>query len=122
MRSFLRSARAHNLPSSSSLRAIEAAARPQRSYAFQAPGSPTFEVFNRRIKWMQKERAASDVETSRQADYLKDEVATRLCERLLVGHPLSTLFDQLYFQRNHQIPHSTKTTLETNSNFLMYRT
>lgn len=33
---------------------------------------------------MQKERAASDVDESRQTDYLKDEVATRLSERLLV--------------------------------------
>lgn len=44
-----------------------------------------FEVFNRRSKWLQKERAAANVEGSRQADYLKDEVAIRLCERLLVG-------------------------------------
>lgn len=56
----------------------------RRSYAFQAAGAPVFEVFNRRTKWLQKERAAADVEASRQADYLKDEVAIRLCERLLV--------------------------------------
>lgn len=43
-----------------------------------------FDVFNRRAKWLQKERASADVESSRQADYLKDEVAIRLCERLLV--------------------------------------
>lgn len=55
------------------------------SFASQASGAPVFEVFNRRTKWMQKERAASDVEASRQADYLKDEVAVRLCERLLVS-------------------------------------
>ncbi|ROV92036.1 hypothetical protein VMCG_09544 [Cytospora schulzeri] len=55
----------------------------RRTYAFQASGAPIFEVFNRRTKWLQKERAAADVEGSRQADYLKDEVATRLCERLL---------------------------------------
>ncbi|KAJ9133577.1 NADH dehydrogenase [Pleurostoma richardsiae] len=55
----------------------------RRSYAFQASGGPVFEVFNRRTKWLQKERAAADVEASRQADYLKDEVAVRLCERLL---------------------------------------
>ncbi|CAI4211583.1 unnamed protein product [Parascedosporium putredinis] len=54
-----------------------------RAYATQAPGAPRFQVFNRRTKWMQKERAASDVEASRTADYLKDEVARRLCERLL---------------------------------------
>lgn len=64
----------------------------RRSLASQAPGSPVFEVFNRRSKWLQKERAAADVEGSRQADYLKDEVAVRLCERLLVGstrHPMT---------------------------------
>ncbi|PKS12221.1 hypothetical protein jhhlp_001520 [Lomentospora prolificans] len=54
-----------------------------RSYATQAPGAPRFQVFNRRTKWMQKERAASDADASRTADYLKDEVAIRLCERLL---------------------------------------
>ncbi|KAL1860601.1 hypothetical protein Daus18300_009091 [Diaporthe australafricana] len=59
------------------------AAWTRRSFASQAPGSPVFEVFNRRSKWLQKERAAADVEKSRQADYLKDEVAIRLCERLL---------------------------------------
>ncbi|ROV87547.1 hypothetical protein VSDG_09781 [Cytospora chrysosperma] len=60
-------------------------ARPstRRTYAFQASGAPVFEVFNRRTKWMQRERAAANVEGSRQADYLKDEVAIRLCERLL---------------------------------------
>lgn len=56
----------------------------RRSFASQTPGSPVFEVFNRRSKWLQKERAAANVEGSRQADYLKDEVAIRLCERLLV--------------------------------------
>ncbi|KAI6310826.1 hypothetical protein MCOR34_006250 [Pyricularia oryzae] len=55
----------------------------RRSYAFQAAGGPVFEVFNRRTKWLQKERAASNPQLSRQADYLKDEVAIRLCERLL---------------------------------------
>ncbi|EFX03548.1 methyltransferase type 11 [Grosmannia clavigera kw1407] len=57
--------------------------RARRGYASQAGGKPVFEVFSRRAKWLQKERAAADVETSRQTDYLKDEVAFRLCERLL---------------------------------------
>lgn len=61
-----------------------AAAWTRRHYAFQASGPPVFEVFNRKSKWLQKEKAAANVETSRQADYLKDEVAIRLCERLLV--------------------------------------
>ncbi|KAK0706735.1 S-adenosyl-L-methionine-dependent methyltransferase [Lasiosphaeria miniovina] len=63
------------------LRTASAAAR--RSYAFQAAGSPVFDVFNRKTKWLQRERAAAHVEQSRQADYLKDEVAARVCERLL---------------------------------------
>lgn len=33
---------------------------------------------------MQKERAAGNVEDSRKVDYLRDEVAARLSERLLV--------------------------------------
>ncbi|KAI1341872.1 S-adenosyl-L-methionine-dependent methyltransferase [Xylariaceae sp. FL0016] len=55
----------------------------RRSYAFQAATPPILDVFNRRTKWLQKERAADNVENSRVADYLKDEVAMRLCERLL---------------------------------------
>lgn len=58
---------------------------PSRSYAVQAPGSPTLQVFNRHTKYQQKERAAANVERSRQVDYLKDEVAMRLSERLLVS-------------------------------------
>ncbi|KAH8819960.1 S-adenosyl-L-methionine-dependent methyltransferase [Xylogone sp. PMI_703] len=54
-----------------------------RSYAVQSPGQPTLQVFNRHTKWMQRERAAKNVEMSRQVDYLRDEVALRLSERLL---------------------------------------
>jgi NADH dehydrogenase [ubiquinone] 1 alpha subcomplex assembly factor 5 len=54
-----------------------------RRYAIQS-GNPTLKVFNRKTKHLQKERAARNVELSRKVDYLKDEVATRLCERLLV--------------------------------------
>ncbi|OCK80750.1 S-adenosyl-L-methionine-dependent methyltransferase [Lepidopterella palustris CBS 459.81] len=57
--------------------------RTSRGYAVQAPGAPTLEIFNRQTKWLQKERAASDVEGSRNVDYLRNEVASRLCERLL---------------------------------------
>lgn len=56
-----------------------------RHYAFQAAGAPVFDVFNRKTKWLQRERAAANVEAGRRADYLRDEVAARLCERLLVG-------------------------------------
>ncbi|KAK5709168.1 hypothetical protein LTS12_028118, partial [Elasticomyces elasticus] len=41
------------------------------------------EVFNRKAKQLQKDRAAINVDQSRKVDYLKDEVAMRLCERLL---------------------------------------
>lgn len=49
----------------------------------QSAGAPTLQIFNHNVKYLQKERAASHVEHSRQADYLKDEVAQRLVERLL---------------------------------------
>ncbi|KAI9783171.1 MAG: hypothetical protein M1816_001494 [Peltula sp. TS41687] len=52
-------------------------------YATQTPGAPTPQVFNRQVKYLQRERAGSDIETSRKVDYLRDEVAARLCERLL---------------------------------------
>lgn len=55
----------------------------QRPYAIQAPGGPGLQVFNRETKWLQKERAASNPLASRNVDYLRDEVASRLCERLL---------------------------------------
>ncbi|KAL4885098.1 S-adenosyl-L-methionine-dependent methyltransferase [Aspergillus karnatakaensis] len=55
----------------------------KRTYASQTPGNPVLEIFNRRTKYLQKDRAARNVEESRKVDYLKDEVALRLCERLL---------------------------------------
>ena len=55
----------------------------RRFYAVQAPGAPTLEVFNQNVKFLQKERAATNVEHSRSADYLKNEVARRLVDRLL---------------------------------------
>lgn len=61
-----------------------------RNYAVQTPGRPSFEVFNRAAKRIQKERAGSNVEQSRKVDYLKDEVAMRLCDRLLVRPPEGT--------------------------------
>ena len=54
-----------------------------RTYAVQAGGSPIVEVFDSHTKWLQKERAAANVKQSRQVDYLRDEVAARLCDRLL---------------------------------------
>lgn len=48
------------------------------------------QVFNSNTKHLQRERAASDAEGSRKVDYLRDEVAVRLCERLLVSSPASS--------------------------------
>lgn len=56
----------------------------RREYAVQAPGAAPLQVFNRHVKRIQRERAASDIGHSRRVDYLRDEVAARLCERLLV--------------------------------------
>ncbi|KAJ2974373.1 hypothetical protein NQ176_g6090 [Zarea fungicola] len=55
----------------------------RRSYAVASAASPRFQVFSKRTKWLQKERAGSNVNEGRQADYLKDEVARRVTERLL---------------------------------------
>lgn len=49
----------------------------------QSPGAPTLQIFNPHVKYQQKERAATNVEQSRATDYLKDEVAQRLVDRLL---------------------------------------
>ncbi|KAF9907782.1 hypothetical protein BX616_000325 [Lobosporangium transversale] len=43
----------------------------------------TFQVFDREAKKVQKNRAASNVKLSRQVDYVKDEVAFRVVDRLL---------------------------------------
>lgn len=41
-----------------------------------------FEVFNRNVKRIQRDRAATNVAENRQVDYLKDELALRTTERL----------------------------------------
>lgn len=76
-RAIARAARSH--PRHTQLRSFQ----PSRSYAVQSPGSPAIEVFDSRTKWQHKERAASNPEQSRKVDYLRDEVAARLCDRLL---------------------------------------
>ncbi|KAF9741857.1 hypothetical protein PMIN04_008020 [Paraphaeosphaeria minitans] len=68
--------------------------RATRCYAMQAPGAPIVDIFSQQHKWMQKERAARDVETSRSVDYLRDEVASRLCERLMdINRPFPNVLD-----------------------------
>lgn len=49
------------------------------------PGAtPSLQVFNDNVKQIQRERSAVNAEASREVDYLRDEIASRLCERLLV--------------------------------------
>ena len=55
----------------------------RRPYAIQSPGGPTLQIFNENVKYLQKERAAANADHSRKVDYLKDEVAQRLVDRLL---------------------------------------
>ncbi|GAP85564.1 putative NADH dehydrogenase [ubiquinone] 1 alpha subcomplex assembly factor 5 [Rosellinia necatrix] len=65
-------------------RLLPSAARwARRSYAFQASTPHVYEVFDQRTKRLQKERAGHNAEGGRVSDYLKDEVAMRVCERLL---------------------------------------
>lgn len=49
-----------------------------------SPASP-FVVFDRRAKLLQRDRAAADPERSRLTDYVKDEVAANMVDRLLVS-------------------------------------
>lgn len=58
-----------------------------RTYVIQTAGAPMLQVFNNQTKYLQRERAASDPIASRKVDYLRDEIASRLCERLLVCYP-----------------------------------
>lgn len=55
----------------------------RRTYAISAGGAPIAQVFDSHTKWLHKERAAAKPTQSRQVDYLRDEVAARLCDRLL---------------------------------------
>jgi NADH dehydrogenase [ubiquinone] 1 alpha subcomplex assembly factor 5 len=73
-----------------------------RHYAVQTSATAAVEIFSNRSKWLQKERAASDAETSRSVDYLRDEVAMRLCERLLVSIPDSKHSNKQDIKRNFE--------------------
>ncbi|KAK6542208.1 hypothetical protein TWF694_007967 [Orbilia ellipsospora] len=48
----------------------------------QLKGGAPFHIFDRFVKRVQRDRAASDIESSRNVDYLRDEVADRLVDRL----------------------------------------
>lgn len=73
-----------------------------RRYALQQPGAPTLQVFNDKTKHLQRERAATDAAASKRVDYLRDEVASRLCERLLVCPP-SQCTHSIQLRRPHRI-------------------
>ncbi|ORX53049.1 S-adenosyl-L-methionine-dependent methyltransferase [Hesseltinella vesiculosa] len=53
----------------------------RRSSTASTPAA--FQVFDRQAKKLQRDRAATDKEQSRIVDYLKDEVAARVADRLL---------------------------------------
>ncbi|KAI6794644.1 S-adenosyl-L-methionine-dependent methyltransferase [Hortaea werneckii] len=71
-----------SIPSPTILRSAIANAT-RRTYAISAGGSPIASVFSNETKRLHKDRAAADHDQSRQVDYLRDEVAIRLCDRLL---------------------------------------
>lgn len=75
----------------------------RRRYALQTPAAPTrLHVFNDNRKYLQRERAATDAEGSRRADYLRDEVAARLAERLLVSSSSHLTLTSNEFSSGHQ--------------------
>lgn len=66
---------------------------PKRYYAIVPPTTPGpeaagFQVFHRDTKRKQKDRAATNVTESRITDYLKDEIAARVADRILVRNML----------------------------------
>ncbi|ORY91275.1 S-adenosyl-L-methionine-dependent methyltransferase [Syncephalastrum racemosum] len=71
-------------PSTQAVAAVSAAAGrlTRRNYAIASPGAAVFQIFNRHVKTRQRDRAALDVEKSRTTDYLKDEIAARVADRL----------------------------------------
>lgn len=54
-----------------------------RTYAIQHSGPAVANVFSASSKHLQRTRAALNPTSSRSVDYLRDEIATRLCTRLL---------------------------------------
>ncbi|OLL23489.1 NADH dehydrogenase [ubiquinone] 1 alpha subcomplex assembly factor 5 [Neolecta irregularis DAH-3] len=55
---------------------------------------PAYRIFDRNLKKIQRNQAASDIIKSRNADYLKDEVADRLVDRLLfIKREFETVLD-----------------------------
>lgn len=68
------------------LHLLNSIARRRLATAAAAAATPSFQVFDRTTKRLQRDRAGLN-SASRSTDYLKDEVASRLVERLLVCPP-----------------------------------
>ncbi|KAJ2963993.1 hypothetical protein NQZ79_g1169 [Umbelopsis isabellina] len=72
---------------------------PKRYYAIVPPTTPGpeaagFQVFHRDTKRKQKDRAATNVTESRITDYLKDEIAARVADRILdIKRNFNTIVD-----------------------------
>ncbi|CEP12351.1 hypothetical protein [Parasitella parasitica] len=80
-------------------------ANTQRHYATTPQA---FHVFDRDAKRLQKDRAAMNVEESRTVDYLKDEIAARVADRLLdIRRDFDTVVD-LGSGCGHIAKHATK--------------
>jgi NADH dehydrogenase [ubiquinone] 1 alpha subcomplex assembly factor 5 len=64
------------------------------SHSASTHASIPYQVFDRSVKRLQKDRAAcrQNGERSRTVDYVRDEVADRMMERLLVGPDPSSAF------------------------------
>lgn len=52
------------------------------SSVFRAGLNSSFQVFNKNTKLLQRQRAAQNIDNSREVEYLRDEVALRMIERL----------------------------------------
>jgi hypothetical protein len=77
------------IPSRTFAQSLRVTLNRSRYYSIGSNTVPAaFQVFNRETKRKQKERAASNVKQSRQVDYVKDEVAFRVVDRLLVRRAL----------------------------------
>jgi hypothetical protein len=85
-----------------SFKARSSSYRAYASVSSSSPFNPTtvgpFQVFDRNAKRLQKNRSAvkEDGQASRTVDYVREEVADRMMERLLVGCLLITIMPISY--------------------------
>ena len=77
------------------LRRLLSSSAPRRASALENPSIGPFRVFDRHVKQMQKDRAATleDGARSRTVDYVRTEIAERMAERLAVrNYPSEDIF------------------------------